>query len=274
MTVKNFSDRLTRRIMRYRVNQLIKKSEFNQISECPICKCDQLTEIAKLERHNLRIKTTKCSECGLAFHNPMPDANFLNDFYANYYQGLQRGSIPNKGVLERELQRAVRAKRMLEGYDFNSILDVGSSAGRILHFLGNELDIPELYGIEPDAKYAKFSEEKYNIKVSQCMLENFHSDKKFDCVLMMHGLEHLLELDLVLNRVRNIMHVGSTLYLETPNFMKLSNKLSFETGLLISKLYSFSPKNLKLLLSNNGFEIVRLENLHEIHMQIVARPVK
>ena len=273
MTVKSFGDRIVRRIMRYRVNQLIKKSKFIQINECPICGSNQLIEIAKIERHKLNIKTSKCLECDLAFHNPMPDASFLNKFYASYYQGLQRGSIPNDGVLERELQRAVRAKRMLERFSFNSILDVGSSAGRILHFLGTELNIPELYGIEPDAKYAKFSQEKYKINVSQCMLENFKSERTFDCVLMMHGLEHLLELNVVLKQVRNIMHKDSTLYLETPNFEQLSKNLSLESGLLISKLYSFSPKNLSMLLSDNGFQIERIENLHEIHMQVVARPI-
>lgn len=272
MTVRNIQDRIVRRIMRFRVNKLIEKQQFTEIENCPICDSEKINEIAKQERHRLKIKTAQCADCRLAFHNPMPTAEFLNDFYQNYYQGLQRGAMPNDGVLERELQRAGRAKQLLEGHKFQSILDVGSSAGRILDYLGKELDIAELYGIEPDARYAKFARDTFKVDVAQCMLEEFHTDKTFDCILMMHGLEHLLDLDAVLQKVKSIMHEDSVLYLETPDFARMCEALPLEKGVLISKLYGFSPHNLTTLLANNGFEVTKIEGLHKIHMQITARP--
>ena len=88
---------------------------------------------------------------------------------------------------------------------------------------------------------------------------------------MMHGLEHLLDPRQSLLQAKTNLATGQYLYLETPNFIKLKELMPIEKGLLISKLYSFDEDNVSLLLKDCGFEIVKIEHNHPIHMSVLAK---
>lgn len=198
---------------------------------------------------------------------------FLTKFYRNFYQGLQRGTVPNEAVIKREVERGQRAIGVLESEDFpkGGFLDIGCSAGRVLSDIGEHFGVTDLCGVEPDKKYCEHAKNVNSIDCHEGMFESFPSNREFGLILMMHGLEYMLDLRTTLAKVRSLLCDGGVLYLETPNLTEMRQRMPLERGLLISKLYSFTPDNLTALLKSIGFSKIEFYQNHPIHMQVTCR---
>ena len=61
-------------------------------------------------------------------------------------------------------------------------------------------------------------------------------------------------------------------YLETPALeLAAQDAPSFESFLVISKLYTFTRLTIQALLRNSGYEVLSVNNIENKHMQVVAK---
>lgn len=144
------------------------------------------------------------------------------------------------------------------------ILDVGCGEGALLSpFVKDH----EVYGIDGARNFIKKAREK-GIKVTQGNLEHRlpYGSGFFDCVVMHHVLEHLVDTDYILADCNRILKNDGHFLLVVPN---VSNPLSFLLLLFdfppnLSARYrsahvrDFTIKTIKIALKNNGFEVMRV----------------
>ena len=228
--------------------------------------------LAETERHGLPLRTVLCSETGMIFFDPMPNGAFLTQFYATAYQSIQRSASPDETIRKLEKQRTEKLVNFLEGLLLPNpckVLDVGCSAGHILDELAKARpDIKfVLHGIEPDANYISYINEKLPHIYTHCMMiEDYETDQNFDLILMMHGLEHIRDMPGVLHKVSDLLAEDGVLYLETPNIFKVPKCVPLHKFFLISKLWCFSPETLKVFMAYNGFKCVKFDTKSDKHI--------
>ncbi|MEN2998913.1 MAG: class I SAM-dependent methyltransferase [Brevinematia bacterium] len=91
----------------------------------------------------------------------------------------------------------------------------------------------------------------------------FETDKKFDVITMWYTLEHLPAPEEAIKKVWNMLKYGGVFAISTPNCDGASAK--FKTSWYYSILpedhiFEFSPNSLRILLSRNGFSVVKVIN--------------
>ena len=238
---------------------------------CHLCGEKSFSVLANKERYSIPLRTVLCNSCGLIFFDPMPTSYLLKIIYENYYQRFHRNAIyPSESVIQREKKRAQKCINLIGKYSFPEtlrVLDIGCSAGYILSEIKNTFNDKDvlLTGIEPDKNYVSFIKNTHpEIDVYCGMLENYSSIKKYNLVLLMHGLEHILNPTRALEIIKTLLSPSGILYLETPNIFRTTNKLS--DFFLFSKLYTFTPISLQYFLEKNGFEMIECNDRDDKHI--------
>ena len=147
---------------------------------------------------------------GFYYLNPMPQSNFLKDYYEKTY--WQTRSDLNYPVRLRDIQHY---KMINEAYkDFNKsnkkILNFGSGHGGIsvLFRSGNHTVYNYDFG---STKKNLFNEKWYNIS----SIENISF--KFDLVYSSHSLEHVENIEETMKKIENLSHDKTILFFEVPN---------------------------------------------------------
>jgi SAM-dependent methyltransferase len=135
------------------------------------------------------------------------------------------------------------------------LLDVGCSTGYFLN--AARLDFATL-GIEPSEWAAAFARNQLHLEVLTGTLENLDLPREgFDVVVLNDVIEHLTDPRAALLRVKDLLRPGGLLYLVTPDIDSLSARLlrSRWWGLRPAHIYYFSPRTLRDLLHETGFEV-------------------
>ncbi len=100
------------------------------------------------------------------------------------------------------------------------------------------------------------------------LFEDFFINKKFDCVICHHVLEHLEKPGIVLQRIKSHMKKNGILAVSVPNAYALSRQLAVKMGLL-SSVYELTEndrhhghyrvydwKKLEAQLTRSGFTVI------------------
>ncbi|MDD5729764.1 MAG: glycosyltransferase [Candidatus Omnitrophica bacterium] len=215
-----------------------------------------------LESCPLGFSVLECDECGFAFVEPSPDAEFLKKSYSeNYYEPWLKQ--------QRRARIAMWKKRLsaLDKYSGRkgSLLDVGCGEGLFLELA--KLDGWEASGTELSAFAVKYAGEKLGFPIFEGQVEDIDfSGIKFDAVTLWHVLEHTKDPSAVLNKVRMLMKEDGVLLLALPN---LDNKVYRFLYRVVKgkRQHLFSPHDRELhlnffkketitrLLEKSGFEV-------------------
>jgi 2-polyprenyl-3-methyl-5-hydroxy-6-metoxy-1,4-benzoquinol methylase len=161
------------------------------------------------------VNYSRCKVCYLDFQNPMPDEEYLREFYSN---GDYRKIVNHKrGVAQSVLEgQRVRAGRILPFIGqrlpaVERVLDVGSGAGVLLAGLRKAYGCAIL-GSEWDEDYRTYSVEK-GIPTEIDIPEEPES---FDLATCVHVLEHTARPVELLQKIAGCLEPGAYLYLEVP----------------------------------------------------------
>lgn len=147
----------------------------------------------------------------------------------------------------------------------SKVLDIGCATG----YLGKELikKFCEVYGIEKDETMAKKAS-KYYKKVLIEDLENLKNlaqpKKYFDYVLLLDVMEHIMQRERLLKKIKSWLNSHGFLILSTPNIAHISIRLKLllgnfkytNSGILDeTHVHFFTRKTLIDLLNKMGYEI-------------------
>ncbi|MBF0441037.1 MAG: class I SAM-dependent methyltransferase [Oligoflexales bacterium] len=213
-----------------------------------------------------KINICKNKRCGLAFIFPIPSRRELDSYYKSYYtHDLPKepadfgASILSTRLLLKKLpSHKKRELLFLHDMSPSEVLEIGCGNG------GNLIKLKrqgwKVTGQEVDSKAADVAR-GLGISVFCGELGKIESNKKYDAVIIIHVLEHLLFPDEMLKKIREILTPGGRLVIITPNQRSLGHWVfgRFWTPLAAPfhvRLYNISL--LKNLMLRNGYETKRL----------------
>ena len=228
--------------------------------DCLVCGEDSHTVLDNEGRHGLKITNVSCNGCGFVFANPQLDEEENKAFYELLYRAFFHGadeSLDINSYIQNQLLKGEKIYSNLEKYDILrnkniKIFDIGCSAGGILRFF-KEKGFQNIYGIEPHKKLAKYAVNDLGLNVKQGFIDDLEIEK-YDLIIMRDVLEHLLDPNKGLRRIRKLCHRDTILYIDTNNlWVPLHAWKKYNYHFHFAHPYTFSIISLTNILNKNGF---------------------
>ena len=230
-------------------------------SLCPLCSSARC-EIAEHAEPPYRV--VRCSDCGLAYVDPIPAAGELSrhynqDYYAEWISTQRK---------KRERMWARRLKSIENMANKGNILDVGCGEGLFLELA--KQNGWRVHGTDVSAYATEFASEKLgqNVFCGEIWDAGFNA-QDFDVITLWHVLEHTTSPMRTLQEVRKVLKPGGLLVIAVPNLndrlmqaayriVKGRRPRLFSIGDKEIHLFHFSVRSLRLLLEKAGFTCVKI----------------
>ena len=253
--------------------------------EMVLCRvCSSPNHIPYAEALGFRI--VLCRDCGLWYVNPQPTVEELEQFYAEYDEGIQWRQ--NEEQFNGRMRDAVMSLKCR-----GTVLDVGCGSGNFLlcmHKAGYAV-----FGIEPSRTGSEYTKASHGVEVFNGMVEEYLSlpnHRSFDVITILNVLEHLTDPAKTLSQISQLMNPGAILAIVVPNaqFHALLGTVrrrlgvsdpywlncpgSFACGFkLPHHLSSFKPDTISALAKRCGFVVEVIKNAPMIHNTAVHRNI-
>lgn len=204
-----------------------------------------------------KFRLVKCMKCGLVFINPRPNKKELLKYYKDGYWSSETNADKEHEYLY----------KFVENLKLGKVLDIGAGTGLFLSGLkkrGWDTD-----GTEPSANARAFAKNKFGISLKkQDFLEIKYSKEQYDLVVLNNVLEHLPKPKETLKKVNKILKKNGHLLLAIPNIEGLGASLfgKYWYGVDVPRhLFQFSPKTIKRLLDESGFNVLKTSQNYYKH---------
>lgn len=191
------------------------------MTPCELCGGDDfavLCEDVDIGRDKIdRLPVVCCRYCGLIMQNPRFNREFYEVYYNKYYRThLFGASEPEKAFIADQIRRGEHLHSALEPWLPQSpgrLLDVGSSAGGLM--------VPfakrgwQVLGSDPDHGYVEFGRARLGLDILPVAAEDMDlPEGGFDLIIITGSLEHVFDVNLVLELCRRAAAPGSLLLIE------------------------------------------------------------
>ena len=193
----------------------------------------------------------ECSNCGLKYTFPEPEASILDKIYSEEYRfDLHRLFSTEK---------TYRAKRLLKSLNLTiettsnlSALELGAGNCELSNTLNSD------YGFKVTAVDRNVSGNN-EIRVLNMSIESFLETQKskFDYIFLSHTLEHLISFDVVFKRICHFLNFGGRIVIVVPNAIKRRKHWGYWA--IPVHLYHFTEDFLKLLAANNDLQVESID---------------
>ncbi len=156
----------------------------------------------------------------------------LKDYYEDYWVKRETSNpyeLINK-IPKYLLKYSVYGAIINDVPENSLILDAGCGDGRFAYLL-KKLKKCEVYGIDISENSLKIAE-KNEVKIAQCDLniDKIPFNKKFDVILAIDVIEHLLNPVMALKQFKNSLKPNGKIIISTPNFARLGNRINMLFG--------------------------------------------
>ena len=253
------------------VNNFNKNSKINyELCSCEVCYSKDYKTIFSNDRYGINQKTCYCNKCGFVFSNPRMSEEYAkffynSDFYRILYDGITENFTENdlyKNAFEelKNYKPALPKKPNFTKYydqlyfdfinnqisDYETVLDIGTGRGKkLIDFssIGKKAE-----GIEPSRTYNKL-----HVELGLNSQVGFLNDinKQYDLVVISHVLEHLTNLNEVVNKLEKI--TKKYLFIEVPGHMKHLQSIQNAHN------FYFSSNTLNHFVLNNKFKLIKID---------------
>jgi 2-polyprenyl-3-methyl-5-hydroxy-6-metoxy-1,4-benzoquinol methylase len=234
-----------------------------KLYQCPVCNSNNINYIITAQdflvsREEFQISA--CNKCGLRFTNPRPD----DDQLAGYYDSTEYISHNDKGSsLVSSLYKIARTFtqrrkwKLIEKLSQNkTLLDMGCGTGSFLDYC--QQHGWQISGVEPNETARKQAEDKTKITIQQGLSEV--ADSSFEVITLWHVLEHLPDLEQIMNQLKSLLAPGGILIIAVPNFEAYEASVFKEYWAAYDvprHLYHFNRKSVEHLANIHGLKIAR-----------------
>ncbi|ESP63127.1 3-demethylubiquinone-9 3-methyltransferase [Smithella sp. ME-1] len=214
------------------------------------------------------MRVVECAECGLAFLNPRPKAEYIPLFYEkDYFTGVSiekglGGLCLERGLEEQNnksqlMPRSIMLIKEIFGTLKNlKILEIGCASGDLLSFIKDEGAFVK--GLEISDFAAELAR-KRGLDVATGTIESFiiETSEAFDVVIAMEVIEHIQKPTEFISLVEKLIKPGGVLLLSTPNYFCTNcyGRKWFGFNASYEHIYYFSLKVLDKIASKCGLKI-------------------
>ncbi len=250
------------------MKEYLKNFTYEKI-KCPLCRNNTCKTLHKNGMFNIPINISICKKCGFVYLNPRWRKKYYYFFYKKLYDSYFIRTASCKKECERYhtiFDRIIKITSFSKNKEIN-ILDVGAGMGNGLLVLGSKYKYAKLFAIESSEKCLNNFKRNNIEKISSNVNSNWEKIKyQFDLIIMRHVLEHLLNPEETLFKIRKTLSNNGYLYIAIPNLNCSESIITKNFFRVVHTLY-FSKKNLNFLLENSGFSVVKIkvENDGEIY---------
>jgi len=233
--------------------------DWNEVAICPVCLSDP-KDFVDWTSVDCLFKASRCSNCSFVFINPLPSSATLNEYYNGYIDRI-RLSRPEKMEL-RDRQYQLDASLLRRFVKTGKLLDVGCGGGYFLNALSDSYN---RYGCELDPRalevlrdqFPGLAERVFHCSVNDLLDMNIRG---FDIITLRGVIEHVLEIEALVESVTRICNDGGLLYIcATPNVDCLTADLYRENWNLfhpVQHIWMFSRDTVEKLFQRGGWALV------------------
>ena len=239
-----------------------------EIDECPICGSNNLIHFLTCLDHSIsreNFQLASCKKCHFILTTPRPDNTQLGKYYLSkaYTSHIAKA----KTLLDRVyvIARGFTLKwklSVVEKNTLNSInknlLDYGCGTGEFLKVA--KAKTWTTFGVEPSANARSQASDDIPTNISSS-LEEIPSNKLFDAITLWHVLEHVSDLDVTLQKLKNLLSNNGTIFIAVPNHSSWDGKKYRNNwaGYDVPRhLWHFSKDNMKMLLEKNEMKLLKI----------------
>ncbi|MGZ5007307.1 MAG: class I SAM-dependent methyltransferase [Methylobacter sp.] len=259
------------------------------LRECVACKGQKITywrqkhfQYTEGSSHK-EFHIYRCESCGTGFLNRPPHQKWLQSIYQYSGQALTR-AISLEDVLAREdefpnckldADRMSRQADLFNGSDNHRALDIGSGFGfytQALRKTGYRT-----VSINPGQYENEVFRQLNGDEPLAVMFENYQPQPpgQFGVVMMSQVLEHLLEPGHAIGKVSSLLAKGGVLSCAVPNYdsflVKLLGTRDNACLWVPEHVNYFSETGLRTLVEQNGFRVVKVEQITRIPFNALSR---
>lgn len=248
-----------------KLNSLIIENENILNRSCILCDNSDFDKLSTIDRYGIQYFAGICKKCGLTQQYKYPNKDFINLFYEKYYNDLYAFFKNPEERFISQLNSAKYKYYLLKKFiNFNinrNVLEIGCGTGGILSFFKSmNCDVT---GIDYENDHLEFARKK-NIPVHS-KFENIN--KKFDIIILSHVLEHLVNVDEILDICKNFLKNDGLIYLEVPSIESVTKHYDFDINnfLHIAHVTHFTKKTFINFINLKGFKVKFVNNfIHSI----------
>ncbi len=242
---------------------MLKTFTYTKIKQCYICNSKKLEKISNIYSSsipNFKSYLFLCKSCGYGFLNPQPDNRSykkINEiWYKKKFSINQKHNEPK--ILNRHkktLHRLNKLKILIKPQ--TKILDIGAGYGQLFDEIKKVYKKTNYYALEQFQEAIDVIKNKGGKIINHQIDEPWSSKYKnfFDLIIFRHTLEHLKDINLCLNQIKNSLSKNGLAYIVVPN--SLNDKLKFLKTDFCRPVHLsyFNFFSLSELLKINNFEI-------------------
>ncbi len=235
---------------------------------CIVDKNKKKIFVQKVHFADHTFSVVKCTSCGLCYVDC--EDGKLEKILSEYYRGSYQKEFWSKKIPFENLRRKL-SQILLIFYSYadsqrlfleknlrkkpESILDLGCGTGLFLQWL--EKKKYNVEGVEPDPVRAAIAQKRLHGKITVGSIEE--KKNSAEVISSLHVLEHLVRPDILLKKFSK-WYPKSTLFLEIPN---CESEKTLQESLQEPHIYHFTPRTIRKILENAGWEILALETCGE-----------
>lgn len=245
-------------------HQSVDASDADMLTKCPACGSEALRPYLSGEDYHYGnegiFQLNRCDTCHLWMLAPMRTPQALSAFYpTSYYSFQPRLSETSSKTAVRKLLGLER-RTYLPAFNVpGRLLDVGSGAGQYLQQLSNRGWT--VTGIEPSHQAAAVGRQAgLDIRLGDIRTVDL-PPKSFDVVRFNHSIEHVPDPVAALKAAHALLKDDGYLIVGVPNtdglWPRMFGRWWWHLGLPVH-VYGFNPGNLRRLLENTGFTVLRI----------------
>jgi len=235
-------------------------------------KCQNDKKVSNYDLFGFKTPFVICKTCGLIRASRFMDPKSLTDFYQNHYTKIfsddymepkQFYDFQNKHSGDKWDVISLVKKDFFEN---DIIMDLGGCSGGVLDRIRNK---SKCYLVDYDDKYLEYAKKKKAYQLLKDIENVINEDIKPDLIIMSHVVEHIVDLNHFLKRLKIVMKEKSLVYFEFPaiDSLKLGRSGNFLNELHIPHIYYFTSYWMKDFLVKNGFEILYVDK----HSRIIVK---
>ena len=245
---------------------MVDKEDFMELNNrpCPICSTEEKRLLYKQDfLDNAQISLVShydvvvCDKCGFVYADQIPSQAEADKHYANmskYEINYREGQASQE-----QMDHFVKIVDFIQPHIPDSdarILDIGCSTGGLLSILKSR-GYSHLLGIDPSPACARSTKQLYGIESEVNDIAGFHSNEKFDLVILSAVLEHIIDFDNSMQKIRSLIKDSGLLFLEVPDAERFESHIfgpfqQFST----EHINYFSQYSLQNFLSRFSFKMI------------------
>jgi len=229
--------------------------------KCPICRGTSFIAYLTCIDYTTskrEFNLTECANCHFIITSPRPDSKEIGEYYKSESYISHTGtskSLINKIYLKARSISLKRKRKLIQLHShLGNLLDYGCGTGDFINEC--KLNGWDVQGIEPSTEARIKAQKLTNAKIFPNISEV--TDNQFDTITLWHVLEHVHDLNSIMEKLIELLKPNGTIFIAVPNHNSWdANKYKkyWAAYDVPRHLWHFSKDNISMLLKHHGMKV-------------------